>query len=106
MRKSLEVLYSPFLPKGTHPFVYVSLQIKPQNLDVNVHPTKQQVHFLREREIIENICEVFQKSLSGHNVSRTYSIQVCMYLWEEMYQHQQQPLCRRFCLELHPRLNV
>ena len=43
LKKSLEVAYDEYLPKHTHPFVYLSLFIKPDRLDVNVHPTKKEV---------------------------------------------------------------
>jgi DNA mismatch repair protein MLH1 len=43
LRKSLDGIYSAYLPKQTHPFVYLSLIIKSQNVDVNVHPTKNEV---------------------------------------------------------------
>ena len=46
IKKSIELVYSAYLPKGSHPFVYMSLEINPQNVDVNVHPTKHEVHFL------------------------------------------------------------
>src|SRR3954453_12952697 len=43
LRKTIENVYSLLLPKNTHPFVYLSLEIEPRNVDVNVHPTKQEV---------------------------------------------------------------
>ena len=76
LKKSIEALYSPFLPKGTHPFVYLSLAIKPENLDVNVHPTKQQVHFLYQDLIIGKIVADFTTCLGQNNVSRTFMTQV------------------------------
>jgi len=36
LKKAIINLYSSYLPKGTHPFVYLSLEINPNNVDVNV----------------------------------------------------------------------
>ena len=39
IKKSVEQTFATFLPKGGHPFIYLSLDIEPQRVDVNVHPT-------------------------------------------------------------------
>lgn len=41
----------------------MDLKIEPKNLDVNVHPTKHEVNFLYENEIIEKIKEAFEREL-------------------------------------------
>lgn len=74
-KKSLEALYTPFLPKNSHPFIYLSLEINPQNVDVNVHPTKREVHFLHEDEIIQAVVERLSERLEGANESRTFLTQ-------------------------------
>lgn len=53
-----------------------SLEISPQNIDVNVHPTKHEVHFLHEDAIIESIQRHLEAKLLGSNSSRTYFTQV------------------------------
>lgn len=63
IKNAIDQVYAVFLPKGNHPFVYMDLQIEPQNLDVNVHPTKHEVNFLYENEIIEKIKEAFESEL-------------------------------------------
>lgn len=65
-------IYSFYIPKGNHPFVYISLEMDSKNVDVNVHPTKHEVHFMYEDEIIEKIKESIEKKLLGCNESRIY----------------------------------
>ncbi|KAL8701550.1 MAG: hypothetical protein Q9201_004852 [Fulgogasparrea decipioides] len=75
IKKAIEQTYSIFLPKGGHPFVYLSLEIDPQRVDVNVHPTKREVNFLNEDEIIESICREINVKLSSVDTSRTFTTQ-------------------------------
>ncbi|KZC10526.1 DNA mismatch repair protein Mlh1 [Dufourea novaeangliae] len=75
IRKMLEELYTFYLPKKTHPWCYISLEIEPQNIDVNVHPTKHEVRFLHENSIIERIKSALDEKLSGNSASRTFYVQ-------------------------------
>lgn len=76
LRKAIETVYAAYLPKSTHPFLYLSLEISPQNVDVNVHPTKHEVHFLHEDSILERLQQHIESRLLGSNASRTYFTQV------------------------------
>ncbi|CAC5418695.1 MLH1 [Mytilus coruscus] len=78
LKKAIDNVYQAYLPKNMHPFLYLSLEIAPQNVDVNVHPTKHEVHFLHEDAIIENIQEVIETKLLGSNQSRTYYTQALL----------------------------
>ena len=75
IKKAVEQIYSAFLPKGGHPFTYLSLDIDPQRVDVNVHPTKREVNFLNEDEIIASICAEITTKLSQVDSSRTFKTQ-------------------------------
>jgi len=37
--------YKSFLPKGKHPQFIICIQLEPQLLDINVHPTKREIRF-------------------------------------------------------------
>lgn len=73
LKRSLETMYAMLLPKGKHPWMYLSLTIVPNRVDVNVHPTKQEVHFLDEDEIVEKITAHAQEIVSQHSSFRVYS---------------------------------
>ncbi|XP_054016296.1 DNA mismatch repair protein Mlh1 isoform X2 [Hylaeus anthracinus] len=75
IRKMLEELYTFYLPKKTHPWCYISLEIDPRNVDVNVHPTKHEVKFLHENSIIERMKFALDDKLSGNSASRTFYVQ-------------------------------
>jgi DNA mismatch repair protein MLH1 len=75
IKKSVEQTYATFLPKGGHPFFYLSLEIEPARVDVNVHPTKREVHFLNEDEIVAMICDEIRISLSKVDTSRSFMTQ-------------------------------
>ncbi|XP_064647618.1 DNA mismatch repair protein Mlh1-like isoform X2 [Lineus longissimus] len=78
LRKAIETVYAAYLPKNMHPFMYLSLEIAPQNVDVNIHPTKHEVHFLHEDAIIESVQKVIESKLLGANESRTYFAQALL----------------------------
>ncbi|XP_043497332.1 DNA mismatch repair protein Mlh1 [Polistes fuscatus] len=75
IKKMLEEMYAIHLPKKTHPFVYLSLEINPNNVDVNVHPTKHEVRFLHEDIIIEKVKLALDEKLTGDSASRTFYMQ-------------------------------
>lgn len=78
LKKAIQYVYAGYLGKGSHPWCYISLNIKSENVDVNVHPTKREVHFLNEEMIIESLCESIQETLGNANSSRTFYVQTIL----------------------------
>lgn len=75
LKRALEAFYAGILPaKGAHPWVYLSLQIDAARVDVNVHPTKREVHFLDEEEVVEDVVRVVADVLAGANKSRDFGV--------------------------------
>ncbi|RHY79092.1 hypothetical protein DYB31_010718 [Aphanomyces astaci] len=75
LRRACEYTYAQYLPKHTHPFVYLALAIPPNHVDVNVHPTKREVHFLHEEAVVDAIASHLNTLLQGGNQSRTFTVQ-------------------------------
>uniref|UniRef100_H2ZDT5 DNA mismatch repair protein S5 domain-containing protein n=1 Tax=Ciona savignyi TaxID=51511 RepID=H2ZDT5_CIOSA len=75
LKKALDSLYQTYLPKGGHPFVYLSLEMPANNLDVNVHPTKHEVHFLHEGTVVESVEKQVEAALLSCDSSRTFYMQ-------------------------------
>lgn len=75
LRRAINLVYSTYLPKGHKPFIYLALEIAPQNVDVNVHPTKKEVRFLNEVEIIDHIVQGLESQLGELDSSRKFLTQ-------------------------------
>lgn len=55
-----------FLMKGKNPAGLIHLLLSPADVDVNVHPTKQEVRFRRSRDIHQLIVQAIQQALHGY----------------------------------------
>jgi DNA mismatch repair protein MLH1 len=49
IKKVVEAVYSEILPRHTHPFIYLSIRMPPQHVDVNVHPVRSLPSFHLQR---------------------------------------------------------
>ena len=72
LRKAFEAFYTTVLPKHGHPFIYFSLLMDPEKIDVNVHPTKSEVFFLDDDEIVSIIIEELGKVLKDEGTSKKF----------------------------------
>ncbi|MFH1287616.1 MAG: DNA mismatch repair endonuclease MutL [bacterium] len=55
---AIQSAYKTLMPESRYPFLVISIQINGELVDVNVHPTKREVRFLKENnvhDILENI---------------------------------------------------
>jgi len=43
LKRAIEIVYAATLPKASKPFIYISIVLPPENMDVNLHPTKGEV---------------------------------------------------------------
>ncbi|XP_021287989.1 DNA mismatch repair protein MLH1 isoform X2 [Herrania umbratica] len=75
LKRALEIVYSATLPKASKPFIYMSIILPPEHVDVNVHPTKREVSLLNQEVIIEKIQSLVESMLRNSNDSRTFQEQ-------------------------------
>ena len=68
-RRAVEEVYAPYLPKHTHPFAYLSLRLPPASLDVNVHPTKQEIKFDDERLVYNYLKVAVRHALGQYSIT-------------------------------------
>ncbi|KAL0091559.1 histidine kinase-like ATPase [Phycomyces blakesleeanus] len=64
MKKSIEKMYSQYIPQNMHPFVYISIDVPLRNIDVNIHPTKKHVSFLSQDKVIDTISTMIEEELA------------------------------------------
>ncbi len=55
--------YHTLLPKHRHPLAVLFIDVPPAEVDVNVHPTKIEVRFRREKEIFREVVEAIREAL-------------------------------------------
>ena len=61
--------YEALLPEGTFPFYALFLEIDPQFIDVNVHPTKTEIKFSDERTVYAIVRAAVKRSLGTNLVT-------------------------------------
>src|SRR5439155_1380235 len=49
--EALEAAYRPYFPRGRHPLAAIFIELPPDAVDVNVHPTKAEVKLLPAAEV-------------------------------------------------------
>ncbi|CAI5524558.1 unnamed protein product, partial [Closterium sp. Naga37s-1] len=72
LRKACEATYAAILPKAARPFLYLALSLPPHHVDVNVHPTKREVGFLNQDEVVAAVQHAVQQAILSSNHTRTF----------------------------------
>ena len=62
--------------QGNFPAVALFLEVNPELLDVNVHPTKTEVRFLNSRSIFSAVDKLIEANLTKHGAP-AYASRLC-----------------------------
>jgi len=60
---AVEEAYHSLLLKGRHPIVVLNITIDPSLLDINVHPAKTEIRFLKERLVYVHVLRAVRQAL-------------------------------------------
>ncbi len=63
--------YEDLLPKDTYPFYVIFLDIDPARIDINVHPTKQEIKFEDERLVYNYLKVAIRHALGQYSITPT-----------------------------------
>ncbi len=61
--------FEGLIPEGHHPSYFLYLEVDPQTIDVNIHPTKTEIKFEDEKAIYAILRSAIRKSLGQYNIS-------------------------------------
>ncbi len=63
LAKAVEEAYHGLLMVGKHPIAVINISLPPQEVDVNIHPTKSQVKFSNERAVFSAVHRAVRQAL-------------------------------------------
>jgi DNA mismatch repair protein MutL len=63
MIRAVRDAYKTLIPAGKYPVALISIDIDPSLVDVNVHPTKREIRFLREEAMADSLSEAVSEAL-------------------------------------------
>ncbi|MFN0032854.1 MAG: DNA mismatch repair endonuclease MutL [Flavobacteriales bacterium] len=63
--------FDSMLSSGHFPLYMLYLEIAPEQIDINIHPTKTEIKFRDEREVYAILLAAVRRALGRHNISPT-----------------------------------
>lgn len=96
LQNAVEDAYKAILTIGKFPVAILHLIISPQNIDVNVHPTKMEVRFKDNDKIYQFIYESVRKALTSENLIPEVSFSMPPRVTRQVPTHSQQTIPEPF----------
>lgn len=79
---ALDEAYKTVTMKNKFPFAVLTVNVNPQTLDVNVHPTKSEVRFSDEQGVFRAVYHAIHNALFGDNETGVQSVQKSVSPWK------------------------
>ena len=64
LMKAIDVAYKNMMPAGRYPFVVINIDINPEDVDVNAHPTKREIRYKNPNQIFNFVQSAVSYALS------------------------------------------
>jgi len=75
LNHAIMMAYENFIPKDTHPFYVIFIDIDPVHVDINIHPTKTEVKFDDERTLYVLLQGMIKRGLAEtHQLPSDFSL--------------------------------
>lgn len=65
--KAITSAYEPLIPTGENPNFFIYLEVSPDTIDVNIHPTKTEIKFENEQPIWQILAATVKEALGKFN---------------------------------------
>lgn len=67
--KAIMQAYEHILPADYYPSYFLFFEVKPEHIDINIHPTKTEIKFEDERSIWQILSAAVKEAIGKHNLS-------------------------------------
>lgn len=74
--KAVDTAFKNLLPIGKYPFVILNIDISPNDIDVNVHPSKKEIRWKNPNLIFNFVISAIDKALTSENYIKSDNNQV------------------------------
>ncbi|MCC9168903.1 DNA mismatch repair endonuclease MutL [Pontibacter harenae] len=75
LNHAVMMAYEGLLPKDSYPFYVLFIDIEPDKIDINVHPTKTEIKFEDEKTVYAIVHAAVKKALGIHNIAPSLDFQ-------------------------------
>ena len=72
LKRNMEAVYQSLIAKSFKMWAFLDIRMPAAHLDVNIHPTKSEVAFLHQVELVDGVRAVLQELLLNSNNTRTF----------------------------------
>ncbi|GAH67187.1 unnamed protein product, partial [marine sediment metagenome] len=84
LMRATEEAYHGLLMDGKHPMAIINISLPPEEIDVNVHPTKAQVKFRRGQAVFASTEEAVKGALAKAPIAKSGAMPLSATSWQEI----------------------